>query len=99
LRLVTLCVRTGSLTSACRVIHLSLSGASHRLCGLEQALGCRLFLRRRRGLEPTRAGLLVSQHADRMIAVLDELQNELAPPASLRTSTHLAATATSPSLH
>lgn len=78
LRLVACCVETGSLSRACREIHLSLSGASHRLGSLEDALGVRLFVRCRRGLEPTRAGRLVAQQAGRIIGLLDELQVALA---------------------
>ena len=39
IRLAVVCAETGSLSEAARLLHMSLSGASHRLSSLEEALG------------------------------------------------------------
>lgn len=77
LRLVVLCAEAGTLSAAARQAHLSLSGASHKLCTLEDALGTALFERRPRGLHPTRAGELVAGHARLMLGTLDHLTQKL----------------------
>ena len=73
LRLVLTCVETGTLSTAAAVLHLSVSGASHRLRSLEDALGVQLFLRQRRGLEPTPAGQLVAKKGQSILALVREL--------------------------
>lgn len=78
LRLVVLCVESGTLSSAARLANLSISGASHRLGLLEQALGRKLFVRHHRGLSPTRAGEVVASNARLMLGTLEHLSDSLA---------------------
>jgi len=58
-RLVVLCADHGSLSAAATHGNMSVSGASHRLHLLENALGCRVFDRHRRGLCVTEHGRAV----------------------------------------
>lgn len=78
LRLAVLCMETGSLSAAAREVHLSLSGASHRLATLEDAFGAQLFERHSRGLRPTRAGELVASHGRLILGTLEQLTDKLA---------------------
>lgn len=78
LRLAHLCAEHGSLGRAAEAAHLSISGASHRLKALENALGDTLFIRHRRGLQPTDAGHQVVTTAIQMLCLVEELQLSLA---------------------
>ena len=78
LRLVLLCAELGSLSLAAGASNLSLSGASGRVARVEQAYGRKLFIRHARGLEPTNEGVIVAQHAQRVLDVLGEMAQSLA---------------------
>lgn len=77
IRLAVVCAETGSLSEAARLLHMSLSGASHRLSSLEEALGEALFRRKWRTLVPTAAGLAVAQRGRAILLQLDALRHEL----------------------
>lgn len=81
IRLVVLCVETGSLSAAARLAHLSVSGASHKLSFLEESLGAKLFERHRRGLRPTPGGQMVANNGRLMLGLLEHLVDNLARPA------------------
>ncbi|WP_366523380.1 LysR family transcriptional regulator [Acidovorax sp.] len=73
LSLAVKCFETGSLTSAAPLCNMSLMCASRRLQRLEEHLGVPLFYRRKWGLEPTQAGLVVSLRSIEMLQLLDRL--------------------------
>lgn len=83
LRLVVLCAELGSLSTAAKQAHMSLSCASHRLSTAEEIFGARLFERDHRGLHPTQAGAVFVAHA---CAILNLLRSGLRQLRS--TSTH-----------
>lgn len=70
LRLVVLCAELGSLSTAAKHAHISLSCASHRLSTAEEVVGGRLFERGHRGLHPTRAGAIFVTHAQAILSIL-----------------------------
>jgi len=78
LRLVLQCTELGSLSLAAGACNLSLSGASGRVARIEQAYGRKLFIRHSRGLAPTVEGVIVAQHARRVLDVLGEMTQSLA---------------------
>lgn len=77
IRLAVVCAETGSLSEAARLLHMSLSGASHRLSTLEEALGQALFTRRWRALVPTAAGMAVARRGRAILTEVDALRQEL----------------------
>src|SRR5699024_6387349 len=66
---------TGSMTAASRQIHVSQSAISMALSDLEDALGVQLFIRRARGLTITQSGRQLLSEARRLLASVDDLQN------------------------
>src|SRR5699024_5583280 len=66
---------TGSMTAASRQIHVSQSAISMALSDLEAALGVQLFIRRARGLTITQSGRQLLSEARRLLASVDDLQN------------------------
>ena len=77
LRLVVLCAEMGSLSGAARLVHLTVSSASHRLSALEEHVGSRLFERDPRGMRPTSAGDLVVAHSRIILEEVDRMQAQL----------------------
>jgi LysR family transcriptional regulator for metE and metH len=63
--------RTGAVTRAATVLHLSQSAVSRQLTDLEERLGVTLFERRRRGLTATAAGARLIEHSAEL---LDRIQ-------------------------
>lgn len=84
LRLVVLCAESGSLSTAAKHAHMSLSCASHRLTTAEEVFGARLFERDHRGLHPTQAGTLFVTHARTILSIMRSGLRQLrsAPAAS-----------------
>ncbi|MGY0197303.1 LysR family transcriptional regulator [Leptothrix sp. BB-4] len=79
LRVFLAVARTSSVSRGAQRCHLAPSTASLRLKGLEEALGTPLFERRSRGVELTRAGLVMLEHAQRCVAQLDQMHADLQP--------------------
>lgn len=71
MRLAVLCAESGSLSSAAKRAHCSISAGSQRLSALEATLGGPLFVRDHRGLRPTDVGRLFVAHAK---VILNELE-------------------------
>lgn len=69
--------REGNLTRAARKLRVSQSAVSVQLKKLEDALGQRLFERKGRGLELTRAGRLALDYAESIFALGEELVDVL----------------------
>lgn len=75
IRLAVLCSRHKSLSAASREANMSISGASHRLRRLEEALARTLFLRHRRGLTLTPEGRSTILQCERMLTALEDMVN------------------------
>ena len=73
LQLALYCERTGSLTAAAKMAQMSVARASYRLCALESALGCALFVRHSGGLSPTPAGAIVLSCAAKLLEKLEAM--------------------------
>lgn len=77
MRLAVLCAEHGSLSSAARRMHCSLSAGSYRLSALEDMLGTQLFTRDHRGLHATGVGQLFVQHAQVILQEVELLSRQL----------------------
>lgn len=62
----------GHLGRATQRVHISQPALSQQLCKLEHELGVTLFTRHHRGVSPTDAGLLMVEHARRILNQVDE---------------------------
>ncbi|KJZ21261.1 LysR family transcriptional regulator [Loktanella sp. S4079] len=87
LRTVMCLVRAGSLAAAAKMLGLNYTTVARRVARAEDALGVALFERLTDGYQPTEAGLLVAEHAERMSDQSDTLLRKLqGQDASLRGS-------------
>ncbi len=77
MRLAVLCAEHGSLSSAARRMHCSLSTGSYRLSALEDMLGMQLFTRDHRGLHATLAGHLFVKRAQVILEEVELLSQQL----------------------
>lgn len=69
LRTFTVVAEAGSLTAAAPSLHLSQSTVSEQMRKLEARAGVPLFVRSKRGVEPTPAGARLLEHARRIVAL------------------------------
>ncbi|SMC18349.1 DNA-binding transcriptional regulator, LysR family [Andreprevotia lacus DSM 23236] len=67
----------GSITAAARQLQQTVSGVSRALARLEEKLGASLLLRTTRRLELTEEGRLFLQQARRILAAVDEAEEQL----------------------
>lgn len=74
--------RNGSVSAAAQALHITPSGMSQQLGKLERETGHRLLTRQGRGIRLTEAGLVLVEHAER---VLDQLTAAEADLADLHT--------------
>jgi DNA-binding transcriptional LysR family regulator len=72
----------GSITHGATRTHLTLPSASARIRALEHATGAPLFIRERRGVTPTPAGLLLLRHARTIVQAVERMRLELAEHAA-----------------
>ncbi len=84
LRVFSVAARHMSFTKAASELHLTQSAVSHRVRSLEEELGIRLFNRRTRRLELTRAGQTLAQRVDQSIADIVRTIADLDPGADDR---------------
>jgi DNA-binding transcriptional LysR family regulator len=77
LRLVLNIADAGTITGGAAQSGLALPSASERLRDMERTLKVPLFVRQRRGVVPTAAGLALIEHARLIVQQLDALQAEL----------------------
>jgi DNA-binding transcriptional LysR family regulator len=77
LRLVLSVVDTGSITAGAQANHLTPSSASGRILAMERALETPLFLRERRGVQPTAAGRVLARYAGTVLAQADRLRKDV----------------------
>jgi DNA-binding transcriptional LysR family regulator len=61
-------------TRAAERLGMTQSAVSHQIANLESAVGCALFTRQPRTVSLTDAGLVMAQHARKVIAALEEAQ-------------------------
>ncbi len=66
-----------NMTAAANALHLTQGAVSQHVKRLEDALGCRLFERGRRGLRPTLAGERLLGRAKRLLGLNDEIWAEM----------------------
>lgn len=67
----------GSITAGAAASHLALPSASARLRSMEASLGTPLFMRKRRGVTLTPAGLALTHHARLLLQQVAHLQEDL----------------------
>lgn len=77
LRAVRAIAASRSLTAAAAELHSSQSALSHLIGKWERQTGILLFDRRRRPLEPTAAGALLAEQAERLHQLLDDTTSAL----------------------
>ncbi|HEX4329960.1 MAG TPA: LysR substrate-binding domain-containing protein [Burkholderiales bacterium] len=77
LRLFVHIAEAGSITGGAARAHLALASASARLQGMEESIGAALFIRGRRGVQPTSAGRALLQHARLIAAQVERMVAEL----------------------
>ena len=77
LRLCLEVAEAGSITAGAARANLALASASARLQGMEEALGVALFIRGRRGVQPTPAGRALVQHARIISGQVERMAAEL----------------------
>jgi DNA-binding transcriptional LysR family regulator len=70
-----------SMTVAANALHLTQGAVSQQVKRLEEALGCSLFKRDRRGLRLTPAGERLFGHARRLLSLNDEIWAEMTTSA------------------
>ncbi len=88
--------RRGSIAAAAEACHIGQPSASKHLKKLEDALGVKLLERSGRATRPTEAGVVVADHAARVLATLSAMDDELASLAGgARGSLTIAACPTS----
>ncbi len=90
---VTVC-ETRSISRAAEQSAIVGSAISKRLAQLEANMGVPLLARRRRGVEPTAAGLTLLEHARAMFAIRERIERDMAAYASgVRGQVRILATA------
>lgn len=77
LKTFTTVARAGSLSAAAALVHLSQSTVSEQMRKLEARAGVPLFVRSKRGVEPTPAGERLLEHARRLVALNEAAFDEL----------------------
>jgi DNA-binding transcriptional LysR family regulator len=80
LRAFVAVVDSGGMTAATGVLNLTQAAVSQQIKRLEEAFGCTLFERDRRGLRLTAAGERLLGRAKRLLALNDEIWAEMTTP-------------------
>jgi DNA-binding transcriptional LysR family regulator len=70
-------VQEGSITGAAAILGYTVSAVSEQVRRLEAEAGSALFEKVGRGVRPTAAGLLLADHADRILAAVDDAETAL----------------------
>lgn len=73
--------KEGNVSRGAERCHLAASSASLRIKNLEEAVGVQLLNRQARGVEVTAAGRVMMEHAQRCLAVLEQMNADLRPYA------------------
>ncbi len=75
--------RMGGVRRAAEQMHISQPAVSARISGLEAYLGTELFSRVSTGVVLTRKGVLLKQHADQVMAILERIKGDVMSEDSL----------------
>jgi len=78
LRVIREIALSGSFTAAARLLGYSQPAISRQVAAMEAAAGFPLFIREPRGVRVSAAGAIVVEHAGRILAGVDALQQDLA---------------------
>jgi DNA-binding transcriptional LysR family regulator len=78
LRVIREIALSGSFTAAARLLGYSQPAISRQVAAMEAAAGYPLFIREPRGVRVSAAGAIVVEHAGRILASVDALQQDLA---------------------
>jgi DNA-binding transcriptional LysR family regulator len=78
LRVIREIALSGSFTAAARLLGYSQPAISRQVAAMEAAVGYPLFIREPRGVRVSAAGAVVVEHAGRILAGVDALQQDLA---------------------
>lgn len=78
LRLLVATCDQANIKLAAEQEHIEPSAISKRIAQLEDALGTKLLVRNRRGVEPTAAGLALVEHARNMLFTAEQIRNDIA---------------------
>jgi DNA-binding transcriptional LysR family regulator len=78
LRVIREIALSGSFTAAARLLGYSQPAISRQVAAMEAAAGHPLFIREPRGVRVSAAGAIVVEHAGRILAGVDALQQDLA---------------------
>src|SRR5207248_1796261 len=78
-------VQRGTLTAAATTLGYTVSAVSQQLSQLEREAGSPLLEKAGRGVRPTAAGLLLAEHATRILAAVDDAEGALADLRAGRT--------------
>ncbi|WP_428908372.1 LysR family transcriptional regulator [Niallia sp. Krafla_26] len=76
--------RQKNMTKAAEILHVSQPALSKMVKGLEEELGMTLIIRSNKASEVTDAGLIVTEYAKKMIALLDEMYVTLSDMSNLQ---------------
>lgn len=80
-------LRHGSFSAAAEALHLAQPSVSEAVRRLEAELGVTLLARAGRGVQPTDAGLVLGDHAERVLAEVDAARTAVAEVRELRGGT------------
>lgn len=80
-------LRHGSFSAAAEHLHLAQPSVSEAVRRLESELGVALLVRAGRGVTPTEAGLVLRDHAERVLAEVDAARGAVAEVRELRGGT------------
>ena len=78
-------VERGTLTAAATALGYTVSAVSQQLSQLEREAGSPLLEKAGRGVRPTAAGLLLAEHATRILAAVDDAEGALSDLRAGRT--------------
>jgi DNA-binding transcriptional LysR family regulator len=78
LRVIREIALSGSFTATARLLGYSQPAISRQVAAMEAAAGHPLFIREPRGVRVSAAGAIVAEHAGRVLASVDALQQDLA---------------------
>ncbi len=81
LRAFVAVVDTGSVTAAARLLNRTQAAVSLQIKRLEELLGVELFLRQHKKLVPAPAGETLLGHAQRLLAMNDDIWGQMTTPA------------------
>ncbi|NBC94943.1 MAG: LysR family transcriptional regulator, partial [Deinococcus-Thermus bacterium] len=78
LRTIRAIHEAGGLGRAAEMLHITQSALSHQVKGLEEQVGCELFVRRTKPLKLSAAGQRLLRAAERVLPEIEALQQEFA---------------------